>query len=750
MSASTQTGLRLALMKQLYDELMELDPEARAARLHELTLEHDQLAADLHELLAEANSELPSSSSLDTDLDESLIGQVVGPFQLVRSIGSGGMADVYLAQRIEGGFEQQVAIKVMRRVGFSFAMQWQFIHERQLLARLDHPNIARLIDGGITRTKRPWLAMEYVEGSALQWYVANTATSVESRLRLWLRLADAVAHAHSRSIVHGDLKPSNVIVNQQGEPKLIDFGVARFLSEQDPVGFRGYTPRYAAPEQLAGAPASTLSDVYGLGTVLLEILTARMPYAEISDASLLSAIAQHQTLPEPLPADSGGTGAPYEVHAILRKALHQSPNDRYPTAQNMVEDIDRFLHLMPVLALPQTLAYRSRKLFARRKLPILAMLVILLISTGGLVMVAWKERESRLAEARTQKFEQAISDVLLLAGPGHYAGRDRLASEILVDSAAKIQSTYADEPELVARSLAQIGNGLINLARPSDALPILRTSYQAAANDPATSPEFMLDLLKLQALAQEPAPEALTNLRSLQAKLETWSKQSKDRAMIMDTRASLAGAFARCADNTTAQELIDAIEHEMQQIDLPSQPAENVWRQIGWGRLRGARFDQAVAALLMARAIIAAKRSDFSEMRTAEADFLLAQAYFEAGSAPEGTRHLRIAEKTMLAEYPDGHPERADILIVGAQLKLLDHDAPGAWRILAMLPKPVTGDVGTQFSWYRARIATLASLGECMQAKKESEAFNALRVPAYPRFELARNRLNTLLASQCL
>ena len=331
------------------------------------------------------------------------IGETIGRWRLEREIGRGGMGVVYQASRDDGEFSHRVAIKIVRdRLSDPESLR-RFRTEREILARLNHPNIARLLDGGTTRDGAPYVVMEQVEGVPLDRYCRDRALEVDDRLRLFATLCDAVHEAHRNLIVHRDLKPSNVLVTGDGTPKLLDFGIARLLASSDGqgeeltrTGSRVLTPRYASPEQVRGEPVQTASDVYSLGVMLYELLTGRSPYDADDDGpgSLERAICESDPEPPSTAAVKGGVPAGRsrpiarrtlagDLDNIVLMALRKEPVRRYASAAELAEDVRRYLDGMPVIARPSTWSYRTTRFVGRHRVAVTAAVLVLvtLLST---------------------------------------------------------------------------------------------------------------------------------------------------------------------------------------------------------------------------------------------------------------------------------------------------------------------------------------------------------------------------------
>lgn len=391
------SAAQMALMSRLLDEALPLDAAGRRAWLEILAPEYQELAAALRESLLPEDAQPAGSQALRTlpklglctvgpasDLLQA--GAHVGPYALMRLLGSGGMAQVWLARRADGAFKREVALKLPALTHVRGEIEERFVRERDILASLEHPRIARFYDAGVDVNGLPYLALEYVPGKPLtEWCDANRLP-ISSRLKLYLQVLDAVQYAHEKQIVHRDLKPSNILVNDSGEVRLLDFGVAKLLEEdirhsQLTLAYgRALTADYASPELLRGDPIDVRSDVYSLGVVLYELLTGALPYRLQRAATLgmlgeaigtvevrkpstqieSAALAARRSTPQRLPRELRG-----DLDAIVLKALAKSAANRYPSVATLAQDIRRYLTGNPVEAQPARLFYRLRKLVQR-------------------------------------------------------------------------------------------------------------------------------------------------------------------------------------------------------------------------------------------------------------------------------------------------------------------------------------------------------------------------------------------------
>ena len=422
-------GDRFQRCEELFHAAVALPDAERDAFLQRSCGDDPPLRADVERLLAAhaRAGDFISSPAIATagpwnDADESWIGRLVGSYRVVREIGRGGMGAVYLGERADGQYHQRVALKVIKRGMDTEHVLARFRAERQILASLDHPNIARLLDGGSTDQGVPFFAMEYIEGEPIDVWCTRREFSVEDRLRLFLQVCGAVAYAHQNLVVHRDIKPLNILVTADGAPKLLDFGIAKVLHEDADeatstvTGMRLLTPEYASPEQIEGRHATTVSDVYALGVVLYELLTGQSPYRTRSRAPLDLLEAVRTTDPE-RPSAVGGTEKLRrrlrgDLDTILLTALRKEPARRYQSVEQFAGDVRRHLEGLPVRARPDTFRYRAGKFVRRNRVPVAAGLLLALALLGGTAATAYQAQQARAAQARA---ERRFADVRKLA-----------------------------------------------------------------------------------------------------------------------------------------------------------------------------------------------------------------------------------------------------------------------------------------------------------------------------------------------
>ena len=362
------------------------------------------------ELLASTRLE-QSKSSAPTDHNESR----VGAYQIDRLIGRGGMGAVYLAHRADGNFEQQVAIKLIDLPLATDLFRERFRIERQILAGLNHPLIARLLDGGVTGDGEPFLVMEYVDGVPIHRFCDEHALSVRERLLIFRSVCEAVQFAHQNLVVHRDLKPDNIFVTHDGTPRLLDFGTAKLLSAPAAVpgseftrqGFQSFTPQYASPEQVLGNPITTAADTYSLGVLLYLLLTGALPYElkEFTTAEMVRVICDQ---PPRRPSLQGDKRLDPDLEAILLKALRKVPQERYLTAAQLAGDVQAYLDGRTVTARRGTLRYRADKFIRRHRLGLAAAALVLAVLAAGIGGVLW---QARVANAERHKAEARATDL---------------------------------------------------------------------------------------------------------------------------------------------------------------------------------------------------------------------------------------------------------------------------------------------------------------------------------------------------
>jgi len=416
------TPQRWTEVRRALAEALELDTEARAIFVRRLSVTDPELHGHVESLLAcekDADLLLPADASAVPIAEEMPVAPSrVGPWRILREAGRGGMGVVYEAERSDGQYTRRVAVKVLPGGFAGGTLMRRFLSEREILARLEHPGIARMFDGGVTPSGQPYLVMEYVDGQPLDLYARQVSLSVTARLRLFLDVCRAVSYAHSKLVVHRDLKPGNIFVTPDGKVRLLDFGLARMLEpgaspEVTQTAFRLMTPAYASPEQIRGATFGVSGDVFSLGVILYELLAGERPFA----AKSTSAAEVERAVCEQNPAPIARRDVPADLKTIVFKALEKDPEQRYPSVEALAFDITCFLEGRPVSARRLSWTYRTAKFMRRNRLPVLG------AATATALIVAF----AVIAVLQAQRAQRRFDDVRELANSVVFELHDEIA-----------------------------------------------------------------------------------------------------------------------------------------------------------------------------------------------------------------------------------------------------------------------------------------------------------------------------------
>ena len=605
------TRERYQQVKQLYLEAVERDPAERSAFLAAVCAEDDALRAEVERMLDESVETAPLLEAPTRGADfpsapqrlaaDELIGQRIGPYKILREIGQGGMGAVYLAERADEQFKKRVAVKIIKRGMDTEEIIARFRHERQILASLEHPNIARLLDGGTTADGRPYFVMEQIEGQPIDDYCNTHKLTTNERLNLFRTVCAAVHYAHQNLVVHRDLKPTNILVTEDGTVKLLDFGIAKILNPEffpetilpTRTWERPMTPAYASPEQVRGAAITTASDVYSLGVILYELLTGRRPYGfkSLAPHEIAKVVCETQPLrpstavrraeitsPEIKPEESTGKSVletsgeaerlsrrlQGDLDNIVLMALRKEPQRRYASAQQFSEDIGNHLAGRPVIAREDTLRYRAEKFIKRNKIAVAAATVVVVL-LAGFAVTMWVQsvrvaRERDRAERARDKAARVSSflvDLFKVNDPGESKGNAVTAREILDKGADKVREELKDQPETQATLLRTIGDAYQSLGLLDRALPLLEESLklrrQASGNnhpDTATSLQSLGELHVKRGEYDQAEPlfrESLDIRRRL---------YGNEHEAVADSLNSLGNLFYNKRDYTAAEPLL--------------------------------------------------------------------------------------------------------------------------------------------------------------------------------------------------
>ena len=593
-------------VSRLLDEALDLDADARHAWLDSLPHEHASLRPLIARLLsrhaeaAVALDVLPRVDGLQATavtLDLGLgkegrvsgsgvhVGAQIGPYRLRSLIGRGGMGTVWLAEAVEGDARLPVAIKLPHLEGQSTqAIAERFESERRILSALNHPNIARLYEAGVSVDGRPYLALEYVEGQSLPDYCNRNALSVRKRLDLFLQVLKAVQYAHASLVIHRDLKPSNIIATSTADVKLLDFGIARLLDRETrhaaetpltQLHGRLMTLDYASPEQVLGEPLGTASDVYSLGVVLYELLTGVRPYrlkrgsrAELEEAILTSNIVRpSQVIGAEFVAGLSVTAARWrrtlrgDLDTIVFKALAKDRAARYQTAEAFAQDCERYLQHLPVLARPQSRRYQLRKFVERHRLALGAATAVLLALIVGLGTALWQARvalvQSQVAqeEARKQRavqsFLTALFDKNTRQQSGAAAARAMTVRELLLDASERVQSAFEDTPTVKLDLLNTVAGLLRDIDEYERAATLSDQAVALAQSHHLTAEEAYVEALMGQATSARLLGRGEQAVRAREAALAVLDARG-DRKSLLRARVS-ANTVAQFASDPEAE-----------------------------------------------------------------------------------------------------------------------------------------------------------------------------------------------------
>ena len=564
MSLDEATLERWRRLEAIFHEVAELPLEQRTARLAVLCAGDAQLLEEEVSLLHARDEVERFTAAYATghptehpgEPRDTNVGRRIGPYRLEKLLGRGGMGTVYLAARVDGQFDQQVAVKLIGLPLVSDLFRARFRLERQILAGLNHPYIARLLDGGVSEDGELYLAMEYANGVPIQRYSEQHSLSVRQRIQLFRSVCTAVRYAHQNLVVHRDLKPDHLVVLEDGTPKLLDFGTAKLISRVDgPAegeftrqGFHSFTPQYASPEQVLGQPISTASDIYSLGVLLFLLTTGVLPYElkEFTIAEMVRVICEEQP---PRPSEKAARGVlDADIDAIILRALRKEPEQRYPSVERLIADLDAYLAGRPVAALQGTFRYRAAKFVRRNKLAFAAVALLSVTVLAGIGGVLW---QSRIASAQRHKAEARAEDLRKLSNsllseideaiqklPGSTAAQKLLVSTVLahLDRAAKDAS---GDPQLQL----DLANAFIRLAN------VQGNPYDQNIGD---APGALTSLDKALSIARTVVREQPANAAAAHAL--GWAQQSRSEVLWATGRTEESVAAMRLAV-TTFEEL---------------------------------------------------------------------------------------------------------------------------------------------------------------------------------------------------
>ncbi len=575
---------RWARIEAVFHEASELPEDERGAFLDRACAGDRELRRSVERFLA---ADAASTAILDNSLEDLATplltgtadpatedleeGTRVGRYRVLGVLGSGGMGTVYRAERADGEYDQQVALKMVRSGRLRGEAESRFQRERQILARLSHPGIATLLDGGITDQGHGFLVMELVEGTSITTYAAARELKIKDRIRLAIQVTEAVDYAHRNLVVHRDLKPSNILVRESGQVKLLDFGVARLTQEDasdgadtdglTATGFLLLTPDYAAPEQIRGEPITTATDVYALGAILYELLALQRPFGRVTPKwSDLERVIKE--LPPPLSRAHGldrftRRALDGDLDTIVQKALHKEPLRRYGSARDLGDDLQRFLDGRPVQARPDSVSYRFSKFVRRNRGAAIATAALLVAVVLGLTGTLWQAREARLQAERGDAVGDFLFSLFEGADPDANPGEPITAVELLEVGLARVDSLDAG-PQARVDLLTTLGILFGKLGHYDRADALLARAVADAEStlrpgDPAIG--TALDALGQQLSLLGDLEESE---RLLRAALEERGSDGSSAIDIASTQGNLALALRRRGDYEEAERLYES------------------------------------------------------------------------------------------------------------------------------------------------------------------------------------------------
>jgi serine/threonine protein kinase/tetratricopeptide (TPR) repeat protein len=523
-------------LERLFEAVVQLSPEERGAFLRrecddpELIAEVERLIAhdsSSQDLIAGAVDEVITDTALAERIGSDpgrfqgensgglAPGDLIGPYRVVDSLGEGGMGVVYLGERADATYEQRVAIKVVREALPGTVEKFQT--ERQILADLVHPNIARLLDGGSTPGGLPYLVMEFVDGDPIDTYADGHHLDLQERLRLFLSVCEAVRFAHRNLVVHRDLKPSNILVSAGGQPRLLDFGIARLLG---PEGLQGdmtfsvgrfFTPEFASPEQVRGERVTTAADVYSLGVLLYLLITGERPY-QVDTASLIGiervVCEEIPTAPSTKLSGEARRAVAGDLDWITLKALEKDPERRYGSALELKEDLERHLNHVPVQARPPSAGYRLSRFVRRNRavvtatsLAILALIAGLVMAGSGFISATEAKRAAERDAASSREVTAFLQQMLASVKPAKARGQEVTVREVLDEAAAGLEGRFEDDPEVEAAIRFTMGDSYQALGDFETAIPLLERAVEIRRAELPAGDSRLGDALNVLGLA---------------------------------------------------------------------------------------------------------------------------------------------------------------------------------------------------------------------------------------------------------
>jgi len=659
-------------LSRLIDEALDLPPAARTTWLESLSAEYEAFKPRLREMLnqAAATGDAAFLATLPKIRDASISGEpfpalgpdrtgsFVGPYRLIRELASGGQGSVWLADRPDGLVNRRVAIKLPVGLGYRPDLAERLARERQILAALTHPNIARLYDAGLTGAGEPYLALEYVEGVSIDRYCSAHRLDVDARLHLILQVMRAVTYAHGQLVIHRDLKPSNVLVTPDGDVRLLDFGIARLLDDSPAAdltvtGGRAMTLPYASPEQVAHLPLGVATDVYSLGVMVYELLAGQRPYrpARETAAALEEAILSQDPLRPSEAATDAATRKRLrgDLDAVVLKALNKEPEQRYPSVSAFADDIERYLDGRPVYARPADWFSRARKFVGRNRLAVGASAAVIVAVLGGAGVAIWQARVAQAEQRRAEAVKDFIASIFKDVDP-NLRGRDRplTALDVLDLARERVDRELADEPEARIELRRILGDSLLGVTAYDKGAEVLRaaTAESERVFGPDAPGTIETRLLLAAALQYDADPKAayetIDGVVSSLRRTNQLESEAFVRASLMRVSVALNhGQAAAPETETSALEALAAAERLLPAGHRMRAEAFDSLATICRVRGKAAQgFEYAEKAYLAA---LAAYGQDPKHPRVIASQNVYGQALFEVDRTAEAVKHMKEA-----------------------------------------------------------------------------------------------------------
>jgi serine/threonine-protein kinase len=608
-------------VRELFSQAIDLPAGQRSAWLEAQCEGDEELRAKVEQLLradAKAHDFLERGPASIADAAVAAAARAApgsfGVYRVLRSIGEGGMGEVWLAERGDGEFEQRVAIK---RIAYPTpGLLQRFRQERQILARLEHPYIARLIDGGIDADGVPYLAMEYVEGVPITEHVRDRALDIAARLRLFLCVCEAVQYAHQNLIVHRDLKPSNIFVATDGAPKLLDFGIAKVLTATETgdatqTVARLLTPDYAAPEQFTGGAITTATDVYALGVVLYELLAGARPWRVAAGEAMMMATLRNDPPPPSAAIDRSSDGAAVrrrllrgDLDRIALTAMAKEPGRRYPSAEALAADVRRHLEGRPVVARGDSALYRLGKFARRNRFALAAAAIAIAVCVAATVVSLRQAWRANQQAARAEVARQFLVGVFEQASPEENRGKPMTAHELLEKGERRLAGPLVTQPATRADLTGLIGGLYWNLGDYARAEPLLKEALSLTGERAVPDEVKARNLVTAASIAAERSSidEAIRHAGdALRYAERAGSIAAPERS---DARRVLAQALVEKGDAARAEtDLREVLADDVVRYGEESLAAAQDWALLGHALDELSRYAESVEAFRKALAL---------------------------------------------------------------------------------------------------------------------------------------------------